>query len=138
MDAACAPNSQGFLGNKFATPPASPRPGDDQSNASEASSPDKAHARGAESEYDGGAHRGAADGDESTNTVDEAAFLRVMAQRASDEIKDTDALLATFKALDLDGNGVLEVNEIVEALANVKGGAPAPEDQPQGCAFCDF
>ena len=59
----------------------------------------------------------AADGDESTNTVDEAAFLRVMAQRASDEIKDTDALLATFKALDLDGNGVLEVNEIVEALA---------------------
>ena len=63
----------------------------------------------------------AADGDESTNTVDEAAFLRVMAQRASDEIKDTDALLATFKALDLDDGGVLEVNEIVEALANVEG-----------------
>ena len=53
----------------------------------------------------------AADGDESTNTVDEAAFLRVMAQRASDEIKDTDALLATFKALDLDGNGVLDFQE---------------------------
>ena len=79
----------------------------------------------------------AADGDESTNTVDEAAFLRVMAQRASDEIKDTDALLATFKALDLDGNGVLEVNEIVEALANVKG-ALAETDSVGAAIFGDI
>ena len=79
----------------------------------------------------------AADGDESTNTVDEAAFLRLMARRAAEEIKDSDALLATFQALDANGNGVLELSEIVDALSGVKG-ALAESDGVGAAIFGDI
>lgn len=51
--------------------------------------------------------------------LDETTFLRIMAKRITEEIKNADTLHDTFRAIDKDGNGFIEVAELVEAVKNI-------------------
>lgn len=60
-------------------------------------------------------------GDDTMLEVNEAAFLRLMAHRLKEEAVKEDTLLDTFKALDVDGSGTVEVHELVEVIRGVQG-----------------
>jgi len=62
----------------------------------------------------------AADGDDSTHALDEATFVRLMAHRAKEDILDPNALLDIFEALDTNGNGLINVQDLVKALVGVR------------------